>query len=73
MHKDFLIFNTSRSAHRPIYTVRAEEYRGGKRDNMNPVIVAYNGHHYESPTPRGEKDCLRSIQLILSLKIVNTT
>ena len=64
-HKDILILN---SAHSQIYTIRAEEYRGGKRDNVNPVIVAYNGHHYESLIPMRKEDCLRSIKLISSFK-----
>ena len=63
-HKDILVFNTAKEAHSPIYTIRAEEYKGGKRDNINPVIVAYNGHHYESLVPMTNEDCIRSINLV---------
>ena len=67
-HKDILVFNTTEEAHSPIYAIRAEEYTGGKRDNINPVIVAYNGHHYESIEPMTNEDCLRSIRLVESYK-----
>ena len=34
------------------------------RDNINPVIVAYNGNHYESLIPIESSDCIRSIELV---------
>ena len=67
-HKDILIFNTDKEAHSPIYTIRAEEYDGGIRDNINPVILAYNVHHYESLAPKTNEDCIRSLKLVESYK-----
>ena len=29
-------------------SVNADEYEGGYRININPIILAYNGTHYES-------------------------
>ena len=48
--KYILIINTDTTAHSSICAIRAEEYTGGVRDNTNPVIVVYNGNHYESLT-----------------------
>ena len=67
-HKDILVFNTTEKAHSPIYVIRAEEYTGGIRNNINPVIVAYNGYHYESIEPMTDADRLRSVRLVESYK-----
>ena len=67
-HKDILVFHMANEAHSPIYTIRAEEYKGGIRDNINPVVVAYNGYHYESIVPMTNEDCIRSIKLVESYK-----
>ena len=50
------MINAHSTAHSPIYTIRAEEYNGGIRDNINHVIVAYNGNQYGSSTPVENKD-----------------
>ena len=66
--KDILIFNTSAEAHGPIYVIRAGEYKGGLRNEITPVTIAYNGNHYESIEPLTETDRLRSISLVESYK-----
>ena len=66
--KDILIFNTSVEAHGPIYVISAGEYTGGLRNEITPVTIAYNGHHYESIEPITETDRLRSISLVESYK-----
>ena len=38
------------------------------RDNENPVIMAYDGHHYESIAPKTNEDCKRSIKLVENFK-----
>ena len=48
--------------------MRAKEYTRGTTDNINPVIVAYNGNHYESLIPIENKDCIRSIELVESYR-----
>ena len=46
-----LIFNTDiNSTNDPVVVVSPETF-GGERDSDLPVIVAYNGHHYESLEP----------------------
>ena len=48
--------------------IRAEEYPGGKRDNPNPVILAYNGSHYESLDTCTNEDDIKAINLVESVK-----
>ena len=49
--KMILIFNTDiNSTNDPVVVVSPETF-GGERDSDLPVIVAYNGHHYESLEP----------------------
>ena len=55
---------SQRHPHSPIYAIRAEEYIRGIRDSDIPVIVTYNGNHFESLEPKTEADSLRSIELI---------
>ena len=64
--KDISIINTDHEAHSPINAIRAEESEGGVKDNLNPVIVAYNGSHYESLEPVGTTDSKRAKELIES-------
>ena len=53
-HKVILVFNMTEEAQSPIYVIRT-------RDNINPVIVAYNGYHYESIEPMTNIDRLRKL------------
>ena len=48
--------------------IRAEEYPGGKRDNPNLIILAYNGSHYESLDTCANEDDIKAINLAKSIK-----
>ena len=49
IHMDILIFNTNKDISiSPIEIVCADHYEGGVRSNSNPIILAYNGIHFES-------------------------
>ena len=48
--------------------IRAEEYPRGKRDNSNPVILAYNVSHYEwLDTCINNEDDKKAINLVESV------
>ena len=64
-HKDILIFNTSTNAYDPIYVIRANKF-GGYTDTNIPVVVGYNGVHYESLHPFSEKDTEKTKTLVKS-------
>ena len=54
--KQILIFNTNMgSPNDPIVVVRPEQF-GGVSDSTVPVVVAYNGVHFESLHPVGEEN-----------------
>ena len=40
IHKDILVFNTDAEQ-----SISPEEYEGGTRNNLNPIILAYDGSH----------------------------
>ena len=49
IHMDILVFNTNAEVSMsPIETINADKYEGGSRSNINPIILAYNGSHYET-------------------------
>ena len=44
-----MIFNTEKNfAMAPITLICAKEYNGGQLRDENPILMAYNGTHYES-------------------------
>ena len=53
--KNILIFNTSKEAHDPIYTIEASKF-GGIIDTDIPIVLAYNQVHYESLHPVSDDD-----------------
>ena len=64
LNKDILIFNTNHNiSHNPIYVIQAEEYPGGERDNPNPVILPYNGSHYDSINTCTSEDDTKAFNL----------
>ena len=60
--KNLLIFNTSLRAASPIYAIEATEF-GGSIDSPIPVVLAYNGFHYESMHPISESDIASTMRL----------
>ena len=69
IHMDILIFNTNAEISiSPIETVNADEYEGGYRTNINPIILAYNGPHYTSLDPLSPDDGKKTIELVNLVK-----
>ena len=69
IHMDILIFNTNAEVSiSPIETVNADEYEGGSRTNINPIILAYNGSHYESLETLSIEDDKKAIDLVHLVK-----
>ena len=70
IHKDILVFNTNaQQSISPIYTINAEEYEGGTRNNLKQIILAYDGSHYESLDTISEKEGTKAIDLVHSVKV----
>ena len=63
--KNILIFNTSSTAHCPIYVIDPKKF-GGEINSDIPVVLAYNGSHYESLHPVSEEDVERTKHLVKS-------
>ena len=53
----------------PIYVIDAEEYQGKIRNNVNPIILGYNGSHYESLDTCSEEDNIKAMNLVESVKL----
>ena len=60
--KNILIFNTTTAAGYPVYTVEASQF-GGSINSPIPVVLAYNGNHYESMHPVTEQDITKTMHL----------
>ena len=61
--KDIIIFNTSLSAHSPIYVIEASHLCGQKADTDVPICLAYDQSHYEAMVPNNVEDELKTIEL----------
>ena len=49
IHMDILIFNTNAEISiLPIETINADQYEGVYRNDINPIILAYDGAHFGS-------------------------
>ena len=57
----------------PIYTINAEEFEGGTKNNLNPIILAYDSSHYESLDTISEKYDTKAIDLVHSVKVGDYT
>ena len=53
----------------PIKTINADQYEGGYRNNINPIILAYDGSHFESLETLSSEDDKKSIKLVNLVKI----
>ena len=70
IHKDILVFKTNADISMSlIETINADEYEGDSRNNINPIILAYDGSHYESLETLSEDDGKKAIDLVHSVKI----
>ena len=64
IQKDILIFNSHICVNRdPIYVVEASKLDNRTANTPIPIILAYNGVHYESLLPMKEEDIEKSIAL----------
>ena len=61
--KDILIFNTSLSAHSPVYVIESSILCGQKADTEVPICLAYDQTHYEALVPDEEVDELMTMTL----------
>ena len=52
-----------------IYAINAEQYQWGTRNNLNPIILVYNGAHFESLDTCSDKDETEAIDLVESIKL----
>ena len=72
--KDIMIFNTNKKcAVAPRKLICAKKYSGGELGDTNPILLAYNGKHYESVetiTPRDDNRAKEIVQLIKTNKYI---
>ena len=61
--KDVLIFNTSTSAHSPVYVIQSSSLCGQEADTEVPVCLGYNQVHYESLIPNRQEDIEKTVEL----------
>ena len=52
-----------------IYAINAEQYQWGTRNNLNPIILAYNGAQFESMDTSSDEDDTKAIDLVESVKL----
>ena len=61
--KDILLFNTTFKSFLPVYVIEASRLSGRLPNSDIPIVVAYNGRHYESLIPDTEEDVAKTIDL----------
>ena len=61
--KDILVIDTRQERTIPIYPILAMTFCGQPPTTEIPIIVAYNGYHYESLVPNAEKDRRKVIEI----------
>ena len=67
--KDILIFNTNKIISiSPMTLIGAEDYEGGQLTDNNPILMAYNGTHFESLETMSPEDDIRAIELVNLIK-----
>ena len=65
IHMDIRVFNTNKHISiSPIEIICADHYEGGVRHNENPIILAYNGIHFESLETMSTEDDKKAIELV---------
>ena len=67
--KDLLIFNTNKTTStEPMTLIGAKDYEGGQLTDINPVLMGYNGTHFESLETMSPEDDIRAIELVNLIK-----
>ena len=69
--KNILIFNTSPSAHCPVYVVSAKTLCNEDTNTDIPICLAYDQSHYEALVPDTDEDIMRTI--MIKQEIINGT
>ena len=70
--KDIMVFNTNKKcAMAPITLICAKEFSGGELGDINPIILAYNGTHYEILETITHRDDNRAIEIAQLIKSNN--
>ena len=70
--KDIMIFNTdNKFALAPITLIGAKDYEGGQLTDENPIILGYNGTHFESLETLSIEDVIRAKELVQLIKSNN--
>ena len=65
IHKNILIFNTNKLISiSPMTIICADHYEDGYITDNNPIILAYNGTHFESLETMSPEDDIRAIELV---------
>eukprot|EP00116_Pleurobrachia_bachei_P001115 sb/3461377/ len=63
--KNALVFNVSEyRSHGPITVVRGDYFGGSLSDDQPPLVLAYDGAHYESLMPVGEGDVRKTRYIV---------
>ena len=58
-----MVFNTNKNnGMAPITLICAKEYSGGELGDRNPLLLAYDGIHYESLEKISQRDETRAIE-----------
>ena len=64
LKKNALIFNTNRDrSHGPLTVIRGDFF-GGELDNTIPLVLVYDGGHYESLIPKEEDDVRKTTYIV---------
>ena len=65
IHMDILIFDTNADISiSPVEIVSADQFEGGFRININPIILVYNGIHFESLKTLSPEDDKKAIEIV---------
>ena len=60
--KDLLIFNTNKTISiSAMALIGAKDYEGGQLTDINPIVIGYNGTHFESLETISPEDDIRAI------------
>ena len=63
LHKNILVFNTCPNANSPI-TLHLAETLGGSTTTSIPILLCYDGMHYEGLLPVSDEDQNKTIELV---------
>ena len=65
VRKNALVFNVSSyRSHGPVIVVRGDYFGAEVSEESAPLVLAYDGAHYESVTPRTEKDVQKTVYIV---------